>query len=124
MEASICAARGGCGGRGGNPLCCRLPRQQFLSRWGQSWHGGPPFRVKPPVALLVNLSIHPGARAQSGTERETSSVPSWPGLLPPSDPEGLERVGRLGRQAEPTAKAEERKQPSYFTHFAERKQRL
>lgn len=84
----------------------------------------PPFRVKPPVALLVNLSIHPGARAQSGTERETSSVPSWPGLLPPSDPEGLERVGRLGRQAEPTAKAEERKQPSYFTHFAERKQRL
>lgn len=51
-------------GKQGNPLHHCLPGQQFLSFWGQSWHGGPTFRVKP-VALLVNLSIHPGARPRA-----------------------------------------------------------
>lgn len=48
----------------GTPLHHCLPGQQFRSCWGQSWHGGPTFRVKP-VALLVNLSIHPGARPRA-----------------------------------------------------------
>lgn len=63
MGASICAA-GLAVGKEGNPLHHCLPCQQFRSFWGQSWHGGPTFRVKP-VALLVNLSIHPGARPRA-----------------------------------------------------------
>lgn len=67
------------GEEGESSLYHCLPGQQFLSCWGECWHEGPTFRVKP-VALLVNLSIHPGAKAQSRTERETRPVPllAWP----------------------------------------------
>lgn len=54
---------------------------------------GPTFRVKP-VALLVNLTLGPGPGAElKGTP---GLFPSWPGLLPPSAPEGLEPAGRVG----------------------------
>lgn len=64
-----------------------------------------------------------GARARSGTERETRPVPPLglahflPGILRP------ELAGRVGGQAGPTAEQEkEGNRLSYLTHFADRKQ--
>lgn len=61
----------------GTPLHHRLPGQQSPSCWGEHRQGGPTVRVKP-VALLVHLNIHPGARAQSGKGDSFCSLLAWP----------------------------------------------
>ena len=84
---------------------------------------GPTFRVKPGSASQSSWHSHwgqgPGPRAELKGRR--GLLPSRPGLLPPSDAEGPEPVGRLGVQAGPTAKAREGRSPLHLTRSADGK---
>lgn len=102
------------------------PRQVSTSSAAGGGAGteGPTFRVKP-VALLLNLCTHWGwdqGQAWSGTERETKPVPSWPGLLPLSDPEAGSQQG--GRGQGQLQKPKEGNSPLYLTRSAYRKRAL